>query len=213
MELGLRRLAERLNHRRMVAGLTLGLCASLLAFGLPDPAWAAEPSRAESRAIIRSVMEADDFGERRTESRWKYIGNNQEQDQQFPWPLQWLIDVMEGFLQGFALFGELLLWLLVGAAAAYLFHWFLRNRGLLSGEAKRRGEGAAYPVMLAGLDIRPETLPADIAAEADSLLRQGEHSITTVCFDSGFRHPSYFARKFRELYGMLPSDFQARQCG
>ncbi|MEM6803593.1 MAG: helix-turn-helix transcriptional regulator [Bacteroidota bacterium] len=41
--------------------------------------------------------------------------------------------------------------------------------------------------------------------EAYKLLHSGEYCVTAACFDSGFNHLSYFARCFRNKYGMNPS--------
>lgn len=47
-----------------------------------------------------------------------------------------------------------------------------------------------------------------IAAE---LLTQGKHRINTVCFAVGFNSPSYFAKCFKEQFGVLPTDYQIKE--
>lgn len=42
-------------------------------------------------------------------------------------------------------------------------------------------------------------------SEALKLLKSGEYCVTAACFDSGFNHLSYFARCFRNKYGVNPS--------
>ena len=42
---------------------------------------------------------------------------------------------------------------------------------------------------------------------AFDLLQQEDQSVTQICYDSGFNHPSYFARCFKAKYGMLPSQW------
>ena len=38
------------------------------------------------------------------------------------------------------------------------------------------------------------------------LLQEGKYSITEVLYSVGFNSPSYFSKKFRERFGVLPSD-------
>lgn len=47
-----------------------------------------------------------------------------------------------------------------------------------------------------------------IAAE---LLAQDNHRINTVCFAVGFNSPSYFAKCFKEQFGMLPTEYQIKK--
>ncbi len=48
--------------------------------------------------------------------------------------------------------------------------------------------------------------------KARQLLSQGQ-SVTRVCFDVGFAHPSHFTRRFHQQYGLSPSEFVRRQLG
>jgi hypothetical protein len=88
--------------------------------------------------------------------------------------LKWLIEVFQGFLEGFARFGEILLWLAGGALLAYLVLWFMRNRGLLDRSDPMQQGSSPLPMTLAGLDIRPESLPLDIVAQARQDFARGE---------------------------------------
>jgi len=176
IELGLRQLAERLRRRGPLALLLLGLCGGTLV-GLMSPpgADAGELSREQAKALIESVMAQDDFGQRQTLTYWKYVGvPDASPDRELPWLLEWLIDIVQGFLQGLAGFGEILLWLAVGGVLAYLVLWLLRNRGLLGRPAGPRQQAVELPTTLAGLAIRPETLPADVVAQARHHFARGE---------------------------------------
>ena len=44
-----------------------------------------------------------------------------------------------------------------------------------------------------------------VAAE---LLTEGNHRISTVCYAVGFNSPSYFAKCFKDQFGMLPTEYQ-----
>lgn len=47
-----------------------------------------------------------------------------------------------------------------------------------------------------------------VAAE---LLTQGNHRISTVCYAVGFNSPSYFAKCFKDQFGMLPTEYQIKK--
>lgn len=40
------------------------------------------------------------------------------------------------------------------------------------------------------------------------LLRETEKPISEICFECGFESPSYFAKAFRKVYGILPSEYR-----
>ena len=63
-------------------------------------------------------------------------------------------------------------------------------------------------------DLKPLTdaSPADLiwqvrVAEGRALLQRGDGTISEVAYGVGFKSVSHFARRFRERYGRLPSDF------
>jgi len=45
---------------------------------------------------------------------------------------------------------------------------------------------------------------------AAELLSKNNYSIKEVIFMSGFNSPSYFSKTFRELFGLKPSEFAAK---
>jgi hypothetical protein len=77
--------------------------------------------------------------------------------------------------QGIASIAELLLWLAGGALLAYLIYWFVNNRELGRRGIKAAGNGRVAPTRIAGLDLRPESLPDDPASEAERLIEAGEY--------------------------------------
>lgn len=46
---------------------------------------------------------------------------------------------------------------------------------------------------------------------AAELLTQGNHRISTVCYAVGFNSPSYFAKCFKDQFGMLPTEYQIKK--
>ncbi|MGD8588750.1 MAG: DUF4129 domain-containing protein [Chromatiales bacterium] len=176
VELGLRQLAERFRQRHLIGMLLAGLIGGGLSGLLPTQSVeAGQLRREESKVLIQEVMAEDDFGQRETLTYWKYVGElGETSDQELPWLLKWLIEVFQGFLEGFARFGEILLWLAGGALLAYLVLWFMRNRGLLDRSDPMQQGSSPLPMTLAGLDIRPESLPLDIVAQARQDFARGE---------------------------------------
>lgn len=47
--------------------------------------------------------------------------------------------------------------------------------------------------------------------QAAALLESGNHNVQEVCYKVGFSTPSYFAKCFKEYYGVLPSDYTTKQ--
>ncbi len=175
IELGFRNLMKRLQTRRLVAAVCISLLAGTAGLLLPNPpVQASELTRGEAKALIQAVMQDDDFGQRETQTAWKYIGQADEDAMQDPhWLLEWLIDLVKGFTHGLAFVGEWLIWLALGGLIVYLVVWFLRNRSLLQRFTAREHKQGEIPATMMGLDIRPESLPADIPTEALKLLEQG----------------------------------------
>ena len=48
--------------------------------------------------------------------------------------------------------------------------------------------------------------------KAAKMIQNSEGNITQICYDVGFNHPSYFARRFKEVYGILPSEYAKKSC-
>ena len=42
---------------------------------------------------------------------------------------------------------------------------------------------------------------------AAKLLKNGEYRINEVCYLTGFSNMSYFSRRFKQQFGMLPKDY------
>ncbi len=130
-------------------------------------------SASEAQRVVQEVLADDAFGKRETETYWEYVGGSRD-DSVFSFDL--LIDFFAGFFQGVARVGEVLLW--VGGALLLVFFAYriARNRQwLLSGSALLGKKAGARPAELFGLDVRPESLPADLVGEALALLQRGRH--------------------------------------
>ncbi|MEW6645800.1 MAG: DUF4129 domain-containing protein [Pseudomonadota bacterium] len=162
LELAFRRMAPRFKPARATAALLLG-CALL--FGMVWPAsdsWALE--HAESKQIIEEVLAHEDFGSKRTEKYWRYIGERDAEEKERPeWNTSWVPIVAELF--------EYLLWVAAVVLLGWLLLYLLRLTDWLP--QRRTARNAAPPSVLFGLPVTPESLPQDVVAAVTALLAEG----------------------------------------
>ncbi len=177
IELGFRNLGKRTQSRSMAAAVCFAILAGSASLMLLDqPLQAAELNAQQARGLIHAVMQEDDFGQRETHTAWKYVGQAEVDDIEDPhWLLEWVIDLVKGFTQGFARVVEWLIWLALGGLIVYLVSWLLRNRFLLERFTPNTRRQRQIPAVMLGLEIRPESLPEDIPVEALNLLGKGAH--------------------------------------
>lgn len=133
------------------------------------PAWAAAPAPDENRiAQAARALRADPLlnGE---ESRrvLKWIGKAEEEKPRPRHNAQWLRDFIAWLERG----SRLLVWLLAALGIAWLL-WRLRDYLEVGG--RDAAPATATPSHVQALDIRPESLPEDIAAQASALWRAGQ---------------------------------------
>jgi hypothetical protein len=205
IELGFRRLLQRESGSLIGWLSAIGLCGSLLcgvpvssleaaeADSAPQPAlqelaqednataapeafgqgdgWLIAPDREQVQASAKEILAHEDFGREETRTRWEIIPEEKE-------PEDWdnsFFDWLDGVMQGVATFGEVLLWLGGGAILAYLIYWFITYMDMrpMGMGASRRSR--AIPTQIAGLDLRPESLPDDPASEAERLIEAGDY--------------------------------------
>ncbi len=175
VEIAFRRLARRLSAERATgarrrAGASrlaaVLLLATLALPGTPAAAWE-EPAPAEDpRAAVEDVLAAPEFQTHRTVHVWRLRGDLSDRApeparrrESSSLPLWLPAQLLEG-----------LLWILVAAGVVALV-----VAGLRRVRAPERDSAAvpAPPPVLFGLDIRPETLPADVVAAARALWAEG----------------------------------------
>ena len=160
IELRFRQLAER--FQAAAAGATLALC---LAFIPPSDARAAS-APPDPAAEIKKVLEDREFGRQETRNKIVFVGPTWEPSADSkPWDLHWLED-LGGIIARAA---RAAAWIAGGIAIGFALYYlarYLRLRGF--GRVRQ-----TRPDFLFGLDVRPESLPADIAGAARSLAREG----------------------------------------
>lgn len=121
------------------------------------------------REALNNVLASPEFGRYKDDWKIKYIGPRWERDdtEKPKARKHWWLEALARFIAESA---RALAWLGLAVLVGLVLYLVARQMGL-------RGWGRAstrqYPDVLFGLDIRPESLPDDIAAAAHAFLRQG----------------------------------------
>ena len=171
MEVRLRQLGNRLRAAATVVVAAL-LCATILVGPNPQTANAASNAEAvtanpDAAKEIKRILANPEFDQYREVSRWRSLSKNEKPEARSPdFSLFWhnigllLSDISQAMM-----------W--VGAAVAillllYAFRNFVPTARITKAEEYRR------PTNLFGLNVTPESLPADVAGSARNLVGQGQ---------------------------------------
>ncbi len=152
LEVALRRIAER--H---AAALVL---VAVLAIALPFPVYAQEKN---AKAEVAEVLKDREFGYFRDTTVWSLRDPFEPKAQEGRSPF-------EGLGYALARAMQVLVWILAVAGAAYLLWWAAK---LLPRAAAPPREAYRAPGALFGMQLAPDQLPADVAAAAGALAREG----------------------------------------
>lgn len=193
LELALRRMGQRARAHRGEPGTgslpdagqaeaSRGAAASLAVFAAagalaallgaaPSPAQAADATEPavqgrDPAAEVRRVYQRPELDPYVERTVLEYQGPKQPRKPRGLRPLWW--DVL---MTGTGDIVRILAWAGLGLAVVFLVYYLLRALERAGG---RTGTSAAPPVTLFGLDVRPESLPDDLAAIAASLVREGK---------------------------------------
>jgi hypothetical protein len=148
-----------------------GLLAAHSAWAQASQTAASAPSREQVDEAARSLRDLPGLNDSRTvrQLRFKFKTDDEPKPTtDTPGWLRWLVD----FVQWFNEAGRWLVWLLIALALAFAL---LRLRRWLGGNGLSSGNTALkLPTQVRGLDISPESLPADVGAAAWALWQQGQ---------------------------------------
>lgn len=170
IELGFRRMAERLSQSKAMARAAIMLvCVLGLAGAVPDAAIAA-PSNAEAQQHIDAVMRKPEFNTKQTIETWKYIGQKNEEEE---------VQSNRGLWQTLRAFGQGLAWIVKGLFYLILIAavvWLIINHRRWLNWMRGVKPTPRYqpPAQLFGLDIRPESLPDNLDEVALKLWQSGD---------------------------------------
>jgi hypothetical protein len=176
LEIGLRNMAQRHQRRHLVGAASILFAMALTLVGMqPGSVDAMEMDPLASRELIEEILADDAFGRYQERGYWKPI-DDESGETEDGWLVEWLKQILRGFTNELAYYAEIVLWLVVAGVLAYLLYWFLLNHSLLQGRGASSGHNKRHiPSQVAGLDLSPESLPADPAAEAASLIEAGDY--------------------------------------
>ncbi|HEV8106633.1 MAG TPA: hypothetical protein VGP97_03855 [Burkholderiales bacterium] len=160
VEVALRRIAER-HAAALLSVLFVGLVFFCPCFS--DPALAQQKNPKEE---IAEVLKAPEFGHYRETTRWERIDPAQPRDPKTP-------DLTFWHAIGFALAkaAEAALWVAAIAAIAYALWWLSRR---LPRAAEAGNEAYQPPPALFGMELAPDTLPAEVPEAAARLAAAGK---------------------------------------
>jgi hypothetical protein len=158
VELAFRRLARRVSPPSAGAGAALVLLAVGIALGGAQPAAAQDGAKPDPEVVVQEVLADEEFGSTTTITTW-------------------VSDSDGAGVSSLNLFGllaavlEAVVWIAVVLLVAWLIYRIVVGA---SGLASSRHERAPPPTTAFGLDIRPESLPDDVAGQAWALWRAGQ---------------------------------------
>lgn len=162
IELGLRRIQARLTER--LKGTTAAtLLVALLAFGFSPPVPAAT---VEPQETIKQVLADPIFGEEKTERGWR-LKKKADEPKKIEAPD---LSGWRAFLEFIAGLVRVLVWAALAAAVVAILWWarrFIAPTGTLTTTRYQP------PETLFGLEVRPESLPIDIAGAAHAMIQAG----------------------------------------
>jgi hypothetical protein len=173
IELAFRRLAKRLERRRArarglpaAAALLLLLLAPARALSATDAETASMGAeRSDYKVAIEEVLAGPEFERSRQITTWQLI------DQPAPEQSDWDLELTTKIAQVLA---RLFMWVMVAGAVSFLIYVALiAARRVRAREPRRAREARVVPEVLFGLDLRPESLPADIVAAARAAWEAG----------------------------------------
>ena len=160
IEVALRRIAER-HATALLSILFVGFVFFCPCFS--DPVLAQQKNPKEE---IAEVLKAPEFGHYRETTRWERIDPAKPPDPKTP-------DLTFWHAIGYALAkaAEVALWVVAIAALGYAL-WWLARRLPHAGDAQR--EAYQPPPALFGMELAPDTLPADVPEAAARLAAAGK---------------------------------------
>lgn len=166
IELAFRKLGARLATLAQAMMLLLALVLPLAAQGPSE-------AKVRARAELEEVHRQPEFQTRRTKEGWHWKQAKETNIKARPEWLESLLKALSSFGRAFVGLGTLLKWAIILAAAALIAAFLWRYRRAFAPEPRKR-KGEAPPTVLFGMDLRPESLPADVAGTALDFWRRGE---------------------------------------
>jgi hypothetical protein len=187
LEIAFRRLANRLQQlsKAQVARSFTAILSTVLAAGfffssamhapevLADELQSKEPLATQrlqanqAHDVIKQVLADKDFGGEREIERWQLRDFENDSSDEIDADLSWISDLSRAL----ASLIEPLLWIGIITLVVYLV---IRISQAINPQPETADADTVVPAVVSGLDIRPESLPEDIPAEARALWLAGK---------------------------------------
>lgn len=165
IELGLRRLAMRLQGAPALLALLLLLTMPIVLFSAAPLAFAQTGSASKSaKEEVAEVLKAPEFGEFKDGYRWEYIGKRREDEPIKPWA------GFASIAQLLAELGRIAIYLLAAAALVVVIVY---ARRLTTRRAITELSDYRPPDALFGWALQPASLPEDVAQVSQQLIEAG----------------------------------------
>lgn len=152
---------------QLVAGLLLVVLLAATPAAAQEAAPAAPITQAEITAAVEAVKRDPNLGGERTMKMLQWRQTQQPSKRDLGW-LSWIAGFFGWFMQS----ARYLMWAAIVFLAAWLAIYLLRAFRLRQADAP---DAFVPPTHVRNLDIRPESLPANIGAAARALWDRGEH--------------------------------------
>ena len=160
-----------MRSRKRLAVLVVAACLVLAGHvGGQTPATAPAPfSNAEIAKAVEAVRADPNLGGKREVPTLQWRESAPQRPWSWPSWLEWMRDLITLIAQS----GRALFWIAIIALALFLATYLVRV--MSGGRDSQHGGRFVMPTHVRDLDIRPESLPADIGAAARQLWDRGEH--------------------------------------
>jgi hypothetical protein len=170
IELGFRAMAARRRANGHAAGLAalamFAVVGCLAAAAMPEPAQAATAEISRPKQVVTEVLSDPMFGHETEEMRWQPIKEKDKDPSKLPAWIKSLLNAIEFLSRAM----RSLVWIGALVLAALLVYLVIRYS---EGWRLKRKPRTPPPDFLFGLDVRPASLPADVAAAARAALAAG----------------------------------------
>ena len=179
IELQLRRISERAPQRpprAAAAAAVLLVFAIMLCSMAPQPAVARTSGAAGAREAIGEVLKQPEFDEYKDEKGWRYRGPGRwwnESDSKPSEPPKWDDSFWLALGHALAAAARVAGWLAAAALIVAAIVYAARYLGYLN---EYRAARWRAPDALFGMDLRPESLPDDVAAHALKLIADEKYT-------------------------------------
>jgi hypothetical protein len=170
IELRFRQMSERVEKLRRHAGAVAASLLAAVAIAVCAPAREAHaqqpgPQR-EAAAEIKEVLKDPDFGRKGTRTRIRYVGPEwQGKSEAKPFDWSWFAKLSRWMGEA----SRVVAWIAAAAVLAFVLYYAARYIRM----HRFGAAGPRRPDFLFGMDVRPGSLPDDVAGTAQALARQG----------------------------------------